>query len=396
MLVDQLDHLTPAELILLEEHLKLGVSHIKHHLTDREFDKLLAAGSVDKERLNKLENTETELSGNLSLILNTIFTATFGAWLGYSSFLEFSISSFWVFISIVLLAALIGSFIGYESVKSTKQQARGSIQLQKLHFLQLQILKKVHQKRTAEIDKIISDLNTLFPPFSFSGLTGKPKEELAEWASKLEKMLEDKLRLNKNTPLYATCAGELAEVQSEFKRALIDWFEKKGELGVIHSKFQEQKEEKLDSSLRKLINVSPKHSSEPPSWIKTNARSLVVGLAPTLLGGFSSISVYLGGVPLILKTFGYDNLFLFFSDPTVKMVEISISLLITLYFGFSFVYINRKAFKRYQELVKTDKTIIQNESSLTVLDAQMLKLKELKSSAVHLVKVFNLISHLRN
>jgi hypothetical protein len=392
--MDQLNYLTPAELVILQQHLKLGVNHLRQQLTDKEFNALLASSSVNASQVHKIEHDEVEVSGNLFLVLNTIFTATFGAWLGYSAFLGLGIASFWIFSSIVVFAALLGAFIGIQSVRFTKRQAQGAIYIQKLHLLQIQILKKIKQKRTAEMEKIIADLNDLFIDLSrgtsfekqtlFSELADKSKEDRSRWVIELEKMLEERLASFNSHPIYKTCASELAEIQLKLKKNLINYFQDKGELGQIHSEFQVQKEKQIDGFLRKLINTSPKHSLEPPSWIQSNGKAIIVGLAPTLLGGFSSISVYLGGVPLILKNFGYDNLFAFFTDPTVKIVECSISLLITLYFGFSFVYVNRKAFKRQRELVRTDKTIIQDESSLTVLDVRMLSLKELKNCATQL------------
>jgi hypothetical protein len=392
--MDQLNYLTPAELIILQQHLKLGVNHLRQQLTDKEFNALLASSSVDAAQVHKIEHDEVEVSGNLFLVLNTILTATFGAWLGYSGFLGLGIASFWIFSSIVVFAALFGAFIGIQSVRFTKQQAKGAIHIQKLHLLQIQILKKVKKQRTVEMEKLIADLDALFIDLSrrtslekqtlFSELADKSKEDRSRWVTELEEILEERVASFNNHPIYKTYASKLAEIKLKLKNNLVKYFQDEEELGQIHSEFQAQKEKKIDGFLRKLINSSPKHSLEPPSWIQSNGRAIIIGLAPTLLGGFSSISVYLGGVPLILKNFGYANLFAFFTDPKVKIVECSISLLITLYFGFSFVYVNRKAFKRQRELVRTDKTIIQDESSLTVLDVNMLILKELKNCAAQL------------
>ena len=81
MIRDQLDFLTPAELIILEEHLKLGVSHLKQHLSESELKQILSSLPLNKTQMAKIGQSDTETSGNLSLVLNTIFTATFGAWM---------------------------------------------------------------------------------------------------------------------------------------------------------------------------------------------------------------------------------------------------------------------------------------------------------------------------
>lgn len=401
MILDQLDFLTPAELIILEEHLKLGMSHLKQRLSESELKQILSSLPLNQKQMAKIGQSDTETSGNLSLVLNTIFTATFGAWMGYSGFWGLSLASFWVFFSIVSIAALIGALVGYQNIQFTKQQAKEAIKNETLHLLQLEILKKIDQKRREEIDAIVYELNDLLS--SMSGgtifeqtisvldLVGKSKNEICKWAEKVETIGKEKLAEYFNGNIPEACQDEWIELQAEFRQNLISCFEKKEELEIIHSEFQEKKEKILDSSLKKLINTSPKKSVKPLSWIRSNMRSLILGLVPTLLGGFSSISVYLGGVPLILKNFGYDQAVAFFTNSQVKAVEFAISVLLTFYFGFSFIYTNRQVFKRYQELEKTNKIIVQRESSLTVLDAHMLKLKEVKRSAFQLMKFFKLL-----
>jgi len=401
MILDQFEFLTPAELIILEQHLKLGTAHLKQHLSESELKQILRSLSPNQAQMAKVGQSDTEISGNLSLVLNTIFTAVFGAWMGYSAFWGFSLASIWVFGSIISIAAFIGAIIGYLSIQFTKQQARESIKNETLHLLQIEILKKVEKKRMEEVSTIGRELNDLFLNLSRGtlfekkiyvlDLVGKSKNEISKWAEKVETMGREKLATCFSSLVRKACTDEWEEIQAELRQNSISYFEEKGELGSIHSESQKNKNEVLDSSLKKLISTSPKNSSAPLSWIRSNARSLILGLAPTLLGGFSSLAVYLRGVPTILESFGYNKSFIFFSNPKVKIVEFTISVLITLYFGFSFVYTNWKIFKRYRELEKTNKNIVQRESSLTVLDADMLKLKEVKKSALQLTRFFKIV-----
>ncbi len=398
----QFNFLTPAELIILEEHLKLGIPHLKEHLSKREVERLLGSLSLSQLQISEIGRSNIEISGNLSLILNTVFTATFGAWLGYSAFWGLSLSSTWVFGFIVTIAASFGVLIGYQSVRFTKQQSMEAINAQRINFLQIEILKIIHEKRREEIDAIILQLDDLFANLSFGtffkekvsvlNLLGKSTNEISEWALKVEAIGRAKLDVCFNGLVSEECTEEWVKIQEELSQNAISFFEKKEELQVIHNGSQVNNEETIDSSLRKLISRAPKKSEKSLSWIRSNIRALVLGLAPTLLGGFSSLSVYLGGVPLILKNFGYDKSILFFANPKVKMVEFAISLLITLYFGFSFAYMNWNAFKRYREIKKTNQNIIQMESALTVLDVNMLALKELRSSAIQLMRFFKIVS----
>jgi hypothetical protein len=399
MILNQFNFLTSAELIILEQHLKLGTAHLKQHLSNSEMSQILSANPLSQADRAKMGLSGTEIIGNLLLILNTIFTATFGAWMGYFGFWEFSLGSFWVLGCIIVIAASIGAFIGFQNIKSTKKQASILINNQILKHFQLEILKKINQKRREEIEKIERGLNELFSTLSQGtffekkifvlNLKGKSKSEISEWAETVKAMGKEKLEVCFDGLVPKEISEEWMEIQEELKQNAISCFEEKAE--VFHFESQKAKNAVFDSFLKKLISISPKVSAAPLSWITSNARSLLLGLAPTLLGGFSSLTVYLRGVPLILKNFGYEKSVIFFTNPEAKMVEFAISVLLTCYFGFSFVYTNRKVFKRHQELEKTNKNIIQMEASLTVLDAEILKLKEVKRSALQLMRFFRIV-----
>jgi hypothetical protein len=399
MILGQLDLLTPAELIILEQHLKLGTSHLKQHLSENELERMLS--SIPANQITKIKQSDTEISGNLSLVLNTIFTATFGSWLGYSGFWGISLASYWAFGSTITIVTTLGVLIGCENIRSTKQQVKTAIKDQTLNLLQLEILKKIDQKRREEIVTIGIELNELLLNLSLGtvfekkicvlNLVGKSIDEISEWAAKVDAMGKEKLAACLSSLVCKAGTDEWMELQEELKQNSISFFKEKGELGIIHFESLEKKEDVYDSCLKKLINTSPKKSKEPPSWIRSNARPLIFGLATTLLGCFSSLSVYLGGVPLILKNFGYDQSVIFLTNPNVKMVAFAMSVLLTFYFGFSFVYANWRVFKRFGELEKTNRGIIQMESSLTVMDANMLKLKEVKRSTLQLMRFFKIV-----
>jgi hypothetical protein len=388
-----LDHLTVAELIILEEHIKIGEKHLKKHVTEEEFHELLALPDISEKSAGRIKSTDTEIAANLSLVLNTIFTATFGAWMGYSGFLGLDLFSGWTFGFIVFIAACLGGFIGYQNVQATKGQARNSIHLQKFQMLQLKILEKIKQKKTQEKDQLIQNINHQFRSLSegsFAGSKSNTLDLFAEWDAKLKEIIHDKMSLFEHVAAKNLFMNELSTIQLDLKRVMSNYPQDEN-IEVIH---ENAKNRHLASYLQKLINVSPKRSVSPPDWLESSKQSILIGLAPTLLGGFSSLNVYLGGVPLILKNYGREDLAALLANPKVKAIELTISLLITFYFGFSFLYANRKNFKRQRELAKSAQLIIQTESTLTLLDAWTIKLKELKSSLDRLVRMYTLIKSL--
>ena len=401
MILSQFNFLTPAELIILEEHLKLGMPHLKQQLTKSEVERLLGALSLSQMQIAKIGKSNTEISGNLSLVLNTIFTATFGAWIGYSAFWGLSLASFWIFSMIIAIAASVGVFIGYQSIRATKQQSLEATNKQRINLLQIEILKKLDQKRREEVAGIIAEVEGLFlklskgtsfkDKLSVLNLLGKSKREISDWALQVEEMGKWKLESCFRGEISSECILEWIEIQEELRRTAIAFFEEKRELEVIHDESVNKQEERVDSSLKKLISRTPKKSGNSISWIQGNLRSLMLGLAPTLLGSFSSLCVYLGGIPLILKNFGYEKSFYLLMSPKVKMAEFSISVVLTLYFGFSFAYANWSAFKRYREIKKTNETIIQMEALFTVLDVHIIKLKEFKNSSFQLIRFFKIV-----
>lgn len=400
MIIKQFNLLTPAELIIVEEHLKLGLDHLRQHLSKAELRRLLRSLSLHDKQMSNLEGSHTEIVSNLFLVLNTILTATFGAWMGYSAVLGVSLGSAWIFGSIIALAASVGALIGYVNIRITKKRSQTAIDNQKLHFLQLEILKKIEEKRKRECSEIFHELDDIFlhlkrgtsfehKEFSLD-LTCKSMKEISDCLSDIAEMSREKLAKSGDKSRYHSCESEITEILKDMKKNAASFFRQKDSFEVIHE--DSRKAHSIDPLLKKLITTSPKESSDIFSWIKANVQALVLGLVPTVLGGFSSLSVYWGGVPSILEQFGKEDLFLFFTSPYVRGGEFALSLLITLYFGFSFIYINRKDFQRSQELEKTNKIIVQKESSLTVLDAHMVKLKEFKRSSLELKRFFRLIS----
>lgn len=398
MILNECKSMTPAELIILEQHLKLGTPHLKQHLTKSELQCLLSSFSTYPSQMPKKEENNIEISGNLSRLLNTIFTAIFGAWMGYCAFLGLHLGSQWVLLFVVILCGIMGGFFGYQVIKFTKQQRVEAVNNEKIKLLQVDILKKIDQKRREEIDTLIQQINTLFtdlglPPlfkkeaFFDLKLAKQSKKMISDWIEVAEGMGKKKLETCVSGLNLKELTEEWIKINEELRQNAISFFVEKEELNVIHSQPQNKAERVLDPSIKKLISTLPKKTEQLSFWNSRNFRSFLVELLPTVLGGFSSLSVYLKGIPTLLKTFGYERAVLFLTNPKVKMVEFIMALLITLFFGFSLFYARRNTFKRNENLEKVSKNIIQREASLTVLDATLLKLKEVKKSAL-LFKTF--------
>jgi hypothetical protein len=328
----QFNELTPAELILIQQHLKLGEKHLKKLLSRKELQTLFSVGEQEQEGSKQMPHDPREISGNVSLVLNTIFTACFGAWMGFSGFWGLELHSKPAFFSVAFLALSLGAFVGYQTIKMTRSRALADIHTQQLHQLQLLLLRKIREKREEEIASL--------------------KTHITHSLSQLDNL-----------------GGIKPSLERDFEAIV----EEHG-MEPIHP----ENSRTLPPLIQKLIHQPAKESLTPKSWVREHFRELVTSLIPTFLGGFSSLFVYLGGGPEILKTLGYSHLLTLMTSPQLKPFQFALSCLMTTTLAMSSFHSNRNSFRRQQELEKTEKQIIEEQASLTVLDAKLQKLKELK------------------
>lgn len=102
----------------------------------------------------------------------------------------------------------------------------------------------------------------------------------------------------------------------------------------------------------------------------------MISLIPTMLGGFSSLFVYLSGSTEIANAFEYYNLVAILSSPQAKLFKLIITIFATAYFIFSFLYSYKKNHMRNREIKNRMDEIVKLEASLTILDERLFKLRK--------------------
>lgn len=360
--LQQLNDLTPPELILLQKHIDLGIDHLISVLGVNRFHEFLSLSNMGEETYELIKANKTEVYGNLISILNTIITASFGGWMGFSAVMELNLSSPYIFIVILSLTTLAGAVIGYHNYYFTQQQAKKTLQTLQVLQLELQILKEIYRKRQREFKEIQQILYDHVAEY----LSIPVKTHISGWLSLLYQVVDSKLsklRTSENYPLVKRKISALiTNIKSNFDHA----FSEKDVTHPIKTK------RFLNTVTETLLNTYPKAGKTSGTWVNTN---VLIFLIPTILGTFSSLFVYLTGSTQIAEAFEYHNIVAILSSPYAKALKVAITLLITTYFGFSFLYNYRKNHKRNHEIENRKEKIIKSEASMTVLDERLFTLR---------------------
>jgi hypothetical protein len=378
-----LEWLTPEKLVVIQKHLKLGSKHILKCLSQEEWQKFYELAQLDSKTRAQLRLDKVELAGPATLALNSILTAALGGWMGFSGFIGLSLNSPILFIFILSIASLVGLALGYQNYQFTKQSAEKAIEKRRLQDIELYLLNELIKNRKREIKEKHKELIYVLNSMHIA------KEDINEglqyekfgsdfqciaWLSEFEKIVK---KTHKDEVLYHDILKEIDENKKKTKEKL---------------KFYEKiKENDFFFTLQKLFDAKIDSREANPSWFRANFKNLIIGLIPTFFGGFSSLFVYLNGVPNIAQSMGKTKTFYFFIDSRVKYIELSIAALITIYFAASFIYLNRKTFKRYREVTKTDAIIIQEEGKVALLSDQLLKVKEVLSCMSRIFSIYKII-----
>lgn len=378
----KLHDLTPPELILLQKHTELGKDHLIELLGEKGFSDFLHWAKTKQEMIERNRADETEVSGNLILTLNTIITGCFGGWMGLSAVMELNLHSPIIFCTVFSFAALLGALIGYQNFRSTKMDAIENIQALQMTQFEIDMLTKVRQIREQELREIETDL------FNFSSL--KERLPFHNWLTGFEKTVEEKLSPYQGQLIYPFLESEIGGIKEEIRKNFEASFSKKGGPKAMDPN-QEHDHRNLPPFIKVMISSYPTESKSSKSWIRRNARKILISLIPTLAGGFGSMFVYLSGTTEIAKAFEYNHLVSFLTSPHAKYVKLALALLFTTYFGFSFLYSNKKSYKRSREIEEKRELISKEESSLTLLDEQLFKLRKVREDVNQICKLIQLV-----
>ncbi|HEY4255047.1 MAG TPA: hypothetical protein VGM34_01705 [Chlamydiales bacterium] len=378
------DRLNEADLLLFQKHIELGREHLRTLLSSTEIEELCSLDLLRSGQEKEIKASPTELAGTLTLPFNSILTATLGAWIGLSGFMGVLLTSKLLFQMVMVLSVGIGAVVGIWNYRFTKKEIRKRIEERQLQNIQLYILDSLNRKRVQEIKEKIDELNSLLQTIQVTSdnqaeviLSSEFNNHHAclQWLQKLEHLIEER-REKGDSEIYALFKDEIDSIKGQIAKSL---------------GFQESEKQPMLPSLKKLIQAALPLFKKKRSWIQANWKSLLVSVLPTLFGMFSSIFVYLNDMPKITHEVGWEEMRYLLMDPKIKAIELTLAILTTLYFAFSFVNSNRKRFHRDQELAGAQEAIIKKQGSLSMLNDKLLKIKEALIAIQRISGVFNVL-----
>lgn len=406
----ELKDLSYLELHIMVEHLRLGLDHLKKYLEPAQLNELLQNSHLDASQKDTIAADTAEKTGNLALVINTIITSVFGAWMGLSGFIGLNMGSIVVLLVVVCIATVISGTIGYQSFMLVKTQAEQALQQQRLNNLQIKVLQLIHEKRKQNIEKVIAYLHqtasqinsnvsnkreSYLPNTSFN-----KKDEILNWLQCLKKVIDIKIKQHSNAEIYQIYIRHLKLAMKQLRRMLAKNLD-------ITKDFTDKpvgKAQQNNSSYIKVLTnptlITPKKKPSKHAWWRVNLRAITVGLAPTILGGFASMFVFLGGAPSISNALKLYQLEALLTSIPAKIIEFAMAVCLTFYFGYSHIHTNRKSFERRQELAHTEKKIVNLEKTLIEYNVKLnllIKVKRylrrIKDNFVVMTKLKYFIEH---
>lgn len=342
--------LIPADLLLLQKHVKLGKKHLENCLSPQEIDAIFEFVNLPAKTKRELSASFPELAGQVSLVFNTILTATLGFWMGLRRLLKLDMGSKATLMSVLALSLIVGGFIGFQSILFRRKIARDILDKRKLKELELEIVKRINEDREKEVKKKIGELVSL-----------------------LKRLKIEVNRKDLENPLLEfpkLCLQWLPQVQKNdlIRRQLKEKIRSKARYAKGAEEFKIISQKLSECSIHSEISVS--------SWIRANLTRLVIELIPALFGGAASLFVYIGGARTRTEEMGDLTWISFLDDPKVKTIQLIIMGIIVIYFAFSVFYMNCKAFKRDKEIERVEAKLIEEEKRLDLLNDHLLKIKE--------------------
>jgi hypothetical protein len=399
------EDLSLPQLHILLKHLSLGSDHLKLLLAPKQLNELYQACRLAEEQQEQIAANRLETLGNMSLTINTIMTSTFGAWMGLSGCIGLGLGSYKVLGVISFIAFFVSGFIGYMSLSTTKNQAYTALDNQCLHQLQLIILRLINQKTLEKIKTTAFYLHTATFLLENEHTTENNSEEChlfktsAEayaWYEKLDQILKSRLKQVEHLTPYELYSKQISQMTYTVRKILAKHVKFLEHLASTNQK-QQKSTQYLQTLpyLKILTNPSfgiPKYRTfVPSSWISGNVGKLLLGLMPTIWGGFASMFVFVGGIPNITRELGFTSTADFLSQPEARVIEILMALGVTAYFAFSFLYSSRKIWQREKLLEKTEKEIANEETLLLTNTHLLTMLFKIKSHVQKFVSVFNIL-----
>lgn len=370
MTTNYLHSLSCKQLISILRHVQYGHEHLSHQLSKNEYRDLLAIGSLSYNQVSRIASDRQEKIGNVAIVVNTILTSCFGAWLGFNAFTHHSIITP-IGLIIILLAVVFGYSIGYLSYYLTHRQAKLISQHQQLANVERVIIEIIINKRQAKIERMKEHLFQLLQEFSIVH---------HDRSDQSEKRLFDLLNSLRNTAkinMNKVVKRAIKNIERNIQKLQTSEIIKNTDEPLTHSTDFFLNNALTNASYIKTLTkstiVKKYHIPKVNNWLKKNFAGVLVGLVPTFLGSFASMFVFLNGIPALLHGLGFAIVF----DPTqilyLKKMGLMTALLLSLYFAYSHIHSNYKAFKRSKQLELSEKKVADLSNQMLLLMSQINK-----------------------
>lgn len=380
-------------------NLRLEATQLKNKLAKLQWKELLNLAQLPPEQHQNLKANGFEKAGQIALVLNTIVTSMFGAWMGFHAFTGSKTDSFFQFSIVGTLTFVLSIFFGYSGFKYIKNNALASIEKQKLLNIERDVLQLIIKKNNQEQEKVINSINKSLNLLLRRMETGikavEPTSFIIQCSDDFCKKINGFLKLI--TTIECSFSSKIIDIIFDEKlknnrTQLVDY------LATINHResYLDNKNNRDDSLLAALTAPAdfriPKFSFS--SWIQTNYLSLIVGLFPTLFGCFASMFVFLSGGPDLAKSLGFWSLLKTLKHPTSQLIEFFSAVSLTVYYGSSFAYNKYKLYTRTTQEEKTKKIIADLEQDIANIESEILILKRINNDVLFFVNSYTSLDRL--
>lgn len=406
-----LENLNLTELDILLAHLRLGSGHLESQLNTEQLTNLLDLGSLDYEQKINIESDKLEKSGNVALVLNTVITSIFGAWMGFSSFMELHLDSYRMLYGITSLAVLTSITVGIFNFRLTTKNAESALYNQRIHNLQHKILKLITRKEQEQLQALTKYLNNalnyIIEKSKVSESHGHESQKIcsnfqedadfSSWFTEIQNCVELKAERIKKNSLYKFYSSRLLKSLHHIKAVLeTNYIIIQPSSNTLCTTFKLKNNLSHNPFIRLLsrFRIEKTNISLPKKWLKSNYLSLLAGIFPTMLGGFASMFVFLSGGPNLAKELGLTHLMHTLKNPSSRLIEISIAISLTVYYGLSFIYNNYKNYKRDYEIEKIKRFTNQLEREDVFLKTKISVLSKIKTEVIRIINIYTALEKL--
>lgn len=377
--------------------IRLGPIHLKNKLTTQQWKNLLKRQELNKQEYKRLTDTIIEKIGQSSLVLNTIITSVFGAWMGFHAFTDSKIDSIFQLALVTSLTFILSAIFAFFSFKFIKSNASAAMDKQKLLNLEQEIIELIRTKNEIECNHLIKNTNQHLQlllkradKLTFSHNLQKIKGyiDVCKNFKQLLKVISTIEQVFTKKSYYRIFDSKLTILRADFTDYIATISNEEENLSELKGKETQLIDALLNSKRPDLPKFNFFH------WIKKNYLLIIVGLFPTLFGCFASMFVFLSGGPDLVKALGFWSLFQSIKHPTAQLFEFLIAVTMTIFYGFSFVYNNYKLYIRQTQEEKTNKIITDIEHQNTIIENELIILTQIQSYIIAFEDLFGVLEKL--